>query len=98
VAVEEIWLDPRFGALKQAHLSESLYKTYAERLGLIITRAEDRVGTGPLPDWAPETLRLAPGTTMGLVERRSFDQYGNPAEASRSWFDPARARYVARVP
>jgi DNA-binding GntR family transcriptional regulator len=35
---------------------------------------------------------------MGLVERRSFDQYGTPAEASRSWFDPDRARYTARVP
>jgi GntR family transcriptional regulator len=98
VAVEEIWLDTSFGPLKQAHISESLYKTYADRLGLIITRAEDRVGAAPLPDWAPETFRLSPGTMMGLVERRSFDQYGNPAEASRSWFDPARARYVARVP
>jgi GntR family transcriptional regulator len=69
VAVEEIWLDTRFGPLKQALISESLYRTYAERLGLIITRAEDRVGTAPLPGWAPETLRLAPGATMGLVER-----------------------------
>ncbi len=98
VAVEEIWLDTRFGELEPEHLSESLYKTYADRLGLSITHAEDRVSAAPVPDWAPETLRLAPGTTMGLVERRSFDQYGNPAEASRSWFDPARARYYARVP
>jgi len=35
---------------------------------------------------------------MGLVERRSFDQYGKPAEASCSWFAPDRARYYARVP
>jgi GntR family transcriptional regulator len=98
VAVEEIWLDGRFGDLHVDHLSESLYKTYAERLDLTITRAEDRVGLGSLPGWAPETLRLSPGTTMGLVERRSFDQYGKPAEASRSWFAPDRARYYARVP
>jgi len=98
VAVEEIWLDGRYEGLRTDHLSESLYKTYAERLDLTIARAEDRVGVGPLPGWAPETLRLAPGTTMGLVERRSFDQYGKPAEASRSWFAPDRARYYARVP
>ena len=48
VAVEEIWLDGRYEGLRTDHLSESLYKTYAERLGLTITRAEDRVGVGPL--------------------------------------------------
>jgi len=98
VAVEEIWLDGRYDGLRADHLSESLYKTYADRLGLTITRAEDRVGLGALPGWAPETLRLSPGATMGLVERRSFDQYGKPAEASCSWFAPDRARYYARVP
>jgi GntR family transcriptional regulator len=98
VAVEEIWLDPRHGPLTPEHLSESLYKTYADRLNLTITHAEDRVSVATLPAWAPETLRCPPGTTMGLVERRSFDQYGTPAEASRSWFAPDRARYTARVP
>jgi GntR family transcriptional regulator len=98
VAVEEIWLDPRYGPLRPEHLSESLYKTYADRLGLSILQAEDRVSAAPLPSWAPETLRCPPGTTMGLVERRSFDQYGKPAEASRSWFAADRARYTARVP
>lgn len=98
VAVEEIWLDGRYGDLTAGDLSESLYRTYEARLGLTITRAEDRVSAGPLPDWAPATLGLPAGATMGLVERRGFNQYGEPAEASRTWFDPARARYFARVP
>lgn len=98
VAVEEIWLDTRFGDLRPEHLSESLYKTYADRLGLIVARAEDRVSVAPIPPWSPETLRLTPGTTMGLVDRRSFDQYGDPVEVSRTWFDPNRARYHAKVP
>lgn len=98
VAVEEIWLDARFGPLRPEHLSESLYRTYADRLGLTIARAEDRVGVGALPPWAPDALGLPAGATTGLVERQSFDQYGTPAEASRTWFDPARARYVSRVP
>ena len=97
VALEEIWLDGRFTGLGPAYLSESLYKTYADRLGLTIARAEDRVGVAVLPDWAPDALG-PPGTTMGLVERRGFDQYGAPAEASRTWFAPDRARYVAKVP
>jgi GntR family transcriptional regulator len=98
VAVEEIWLDGRFTGFKAEHLSESLYKSYADRLGLTITRAEDRVGIACLPDWSPDAIGLPPAATMGLVERRSFDQYGAPAEASRTWFAPNRACYVAKVP
>jgi GntR family transcriptional regulator len=98
VAVEEIWLDPRHRPLRPEHLSESLYKTYADRLephdhpcrGSGQRRHPARLGPGNAP--------LSTGTTMGLVERRSFDQYGTPAEASRSWFAPDRARYTARVP
>jgi hypothetical protein len=66
VAVEEIWLDPRFGALKQEHLSESLYKTYAESLGLIITRAEDRVGTAPCPTGHPKHFVSRPAPRWAL--------------------------------
>jgi GntR family transcriptional regulator len=97
-SVEEIWLDGRFGPLRAEQLSESLYKTYADRLGLTVTRAEDRVSVAPLPGWAPEAFGAGPGAPMGLVERRSFDQYGDPAEMSRTWFAPDRARYFARVP
>lgn len=98
VAVEEIWLDARFGPLRPEQVSESLYRTYAERLDLVIGHAEDRVSAAPLPDWTPRDFHRAPGHPMGLVERRSFDQYGALAETSRTWFDPERARYFARVP
>lgn len=99
VAVEEIWLDGRYGDLAEADLSESLYRTYTERLQLSITQAEDRVSVAPLPGWAPDArLGVQAGTPMGLVERRSFNQYGEPAEASQTWFNPERARYFARVP
>lgn len=98
VAIEEIWLDGRFGPLKVGQLSESLYKTYAEVLDLRISQAEDRVSVAALPRWATGLLPGANGDAMGLVERRSFDHTGTPAEWSQSWFDPARARYYARVP
>jgi GntR family transcriptional regulator len=97
-ALEEIWLPLRHGDLTEAALSESLYRTYAQVLGLVIAHAEDRVGVGTCPDWAPASLGTAPGATMGLVERRGFDQDASLAEVSRTWFDPARARYFATVP
>jgi hypothetical protein len=47
-----------------------------------------RIGSAsrPCPNGPRKRCVVRPGTTMGLVERRSFDQYGKPAEASRSWF------------
>jgi GntR family transcriptional regulator len=98
VAVEEVWLDTRFGTLTREDLSESLYKSYSERLNLTITHAEDRLSVAPLPHWAAPHLGLAPKHPMGLVKRRSFNQYGEPAEASITWYDPALAQYYARVP
>jgi GntR family transcriptional regulator len=97
-AVEEIWLAAHHGDLTASDLSESLYRTYAQVLGLTIVRAEDRVGVAPCPDWAPAAFRPAPDAVMGLVERRGFDQYGRLAEVSRTWFDPDRARFFASVP
>ncbi len=101
VAVEEIWLDARWldrGALTPRTVSESLYRTYEDRLGLKIDAAEDVIRAGPLPNWAPDDLGATPGTTMALIERRAFDQTGAPAEASWTWYDPTRAQYFARVP
>jgi len=99
VALEDIWLDGRFdGTLTVQTVSESLYRSYRDLLGLQITRAEDRLSAGPLPDWAPEKLGLRPGTMMGLARRRAFAADGRIAELSTSWFDPDRAAYVARIP
>ena len=99
VAVEDIWLDDRFaGALTPDTVSESLYRSYRDLLGLDIARAEDRLSAGPLPDWAGDRLGLGTGTMMGLARRRAFEADGRAAEISTTWFDPARAAYVARIP
>jgi GntR family transcriptional regulator len=101
VAVEEIWLDRRWhdeAVLTPRTVSESLYRSYAERLNLMILRAEDRISAAPLPDWAPPDIGLAPGRPMAFIERRAFDQHDEPCEASWTWYDPDRARYLARVP
>jgi GntR family transcriptional regulator len=97
-AVEEIWLDAsRSETLAAADLSDSLYLFYRERLGLRIGRAEDRIGQAPLPGWSPAAFRVPPGTPLPLITRLAMAEDGTPAEASRTWFNPAIAAYVARL-
>jgi len=97
-ALEEIWLDPRHADdLAAEDLSESLYLHHRNRLGLVIARAEDRVGQGPLPDWAPPDFPHAPGTPLPEILRLGWAQDGAPAETSLTWIDPTTTRYVARL-
>lgn len=97
-AVEEIWLDGRHAeAIAPEALSESLYLFYREALGLAITRAEDRVGLGHVPDWAPRDFGPRPGQPVPHVLRVAHDADGRPAEMSWTWFDNDVARYVARL-
>lgn len=97
-AVEEIWLDGSFAeAVDAEELSESLYLFYRKVLGFWIARAEDRVGVGTVPEWAPAGFSLAPGAPAGFIERVGWTQDGAGAEFSRTWFDHSVARYVARL-
>lgn len=97
-AVEEIWLDGSYvEVVDREALSESLYLFYRTKLSLWITRAEDQIGLDLVPDWAPEVFGQRPGSPVPHVLRTSFDQNGERAEVSRSWFDHAVARYVARL-
>lgn len=97
VAVEEIWLDGAWAeTLRADRLSESLYLFYRRALGLWIAAAEDRVGVEVPPDWA-RALDVLPEGPCGYVERRGETQDGETAEYSRTWFNPAVARYVSRM-
>lgn len=97
-AVEEIWLDGAYAErLDPADLSESLYLHYRTRLGLWIVRAEDQVGLGTVPDWAPAAFGRAAGEPVPHVLRVSHDRDGHRAEVSRTWYDHEVARYVARL-
>ncbi|QYK40633.1 MAG: GntR family transcriptional regulator [Paracoccaceae bacterium] len=97
-AVEEIWLDGAYvPRIAPEDLSESLYLFYRTRLGLWVQRAEDRLGQGALPDWAPPAFPHSPGTLLPEVTRISWVQDGARAEVSLTWFDPQRVRYVARL-
>ena len=96
-ALEEIWLDgSRAQALSSDDLSESLYLHYRAALGFSIARIEDRVSVAEAPGWAPAAFGAPPPAPCGLIERIAWAGDGESVEFSRSWFDPAVARYVSR--
>lgn len=97
VAVEEIWLDAGAGVLTAQDVSQSLYQTYREQLGLLIGRVEDRVSVARLPDWAGGVTQMGAGDTVGYVERLGWAEGAAAVEFSRTWFDPRRAVYVQRL-
>ncbi len=97
IAVEEIWLDGSAGTVPAEALSDSLYHFYRRQLGVWIQQAEDRVGIGQVPDWAPDSFTLPVGTPTGFIERFSWAEPREPVEYSRTWFDTSRAVYVQRL-
>ncbi len=97
IAVEEIWLDAGAGHVDPETLSDSLYRYYRLQLGFWITRAEDYVSIGTVPDWSPVSFQKSPGTQLGYVERFSWAQAPEPVEFSRTWFDTEKALYVQRL-
>ena len=97
IAVEEIWLDESAGRIDRSLLSDSLYRYYQHQLGFWITRAEDRVSVGSLPDWTPPVSPNPPGKRSGYIERFSWSEKAEPVEFSKTWFDPDRATYVQRL-
>ncbi|ASJ72597.1 GntR family transcriptional regulator [Granulosicoccus antarcticus] len=96
-ALEEIWLDGRYADQIEAHtVPDSLYRFYRDDLKFRITRVEDRVSVAPLPDWAPDSWREHNPVSWGFIERLARDQDGQPAEFSRTWFQPEQVRFVSR--
>ena len=83
--------------MQRSEVLESLYLYYRTKLGLWITRAEDRIGIGTVPDWTPPAFGLTAGAPCGFIERFSRTDTGETAEFSRTWFNTDVARYVARM-
>lgn len=96
--LEEIFLDAALAPdLTRDDLSESLYLTYRDRLGLWIERAEDRLSVAAVPDWVPEGFGLGAGAHALMATRISFSGQGTRAEVSRGWIDTNVATYVSRL-
>jgi len=97
IAVEEIWLDHDCGDVNLNEISDSLYRYYQRKLGLLITRAIDKVSIDKVPGWSPKGFGLSSNETTSLVERMSWAQQPDPVEYSRTWFDTRLASYVQRI-
>lgn len=98
IALEEIWLDRRFSPdIRLSDISESLYVYYKDSLNLIISKIEDKIGIDEVPEWAPDGFNMKPGDMSGYIERIGWDQYGLPAEFSKTWFNPGIANYTNRL-
>lgn len=88
-------------ALASSFLAEH-YSADAMLFALLIgmafnfTKAEDRVGIGQVPEWAPENFTIPVGATAGLIQRFSWAEPREAVEYSRTWFDASRADYVQR--
>lgn len=97
-AVEEIWLDGSCAEhIGVEELADSLYLFYRQALDIWIVRAEDRIGLGNVPAWAPSEFGLSSGVPVGFIERIGWDRSGASVEFSRTWFNHSVARYVSRL-
>ena len=98
VALEEIWLDASYVTkpLTSTSIADSLYQFYKERLGFWIARVEDNLSVSVTPEWRPDDFCSQASDSWGFVERNSWDQFGQQAEYSKTWFDCDTTRYVAR--
>lgn len=97
-ALEEIWLDGSWAqTITRADLLESLYLYYRRTLGLVITRAEDRISVGQMPGWGNTDELPSAGTPCGYIERISTSSDGQAVEFSRTWYDAQSVRYVSRL-
>ena len=97
-ALEEIWLDASYvrTPLSVDTMADSLYQLYKERLGFWIGRVEDKLSVSASPTWKPSDFSKNAPESWGFVARRSWDQHGQQAEYSKTWFDCDTTRYVAR--
>ncbi len=98
VAIEEIYFDAKHHPdLKIEDLGEALYQFYQTKLGFWISRAEDHIGLGTVPDWSPSLFAPLTGSSCPSVERVSWSSKNQIEEYSITWFDPERCRYVNRM-
>jgi GntR family transcriptional regulator len=98
IAIEEIWFDERFAQqIQKEELIDSMYFFYKSSLDLMITRIEDRVSVGVVPEWTVDEFEMSAGDMAGYIERIGWDQNDEPAEFSKTWFDPKLARYTMRL-
>lgn len=98
LALEEIYFDSRHQPnLRREDLGDALYLFYQQQLGFWISRVEDRIGIGQVPDWSPNLFEPAIGSCVPRIERVAWSGHQRVEEYSITWFDANRCRYVNRM-
>lgn len=97
VAMEEIFFNAaHVRSLKVDDLHESLYLHYETQFGFWISKVEDQIDCAKAPTWVCEALGFPAGTVLPRVQRWSWSNEDKVEEFSYTWFDPNKARYIAR--
>jgi GntR family transcriptional regulator len=98
VALEEIYFDSRHRPhLRREDLGDALYLFYQQQLGFSISRVEDRIGVGEVPDWSPNLFEPPLSSKVPRIERVAWSGHQRIEEYSITWFDAHRCRYVNRM-
>lgn len=97
IALEEIWLDSSIGLLYFEDLNDSIYRLCRKKLGVWISRVEDRVSVSEVPNWVPKNFSIPAREMTGYVERFGWASDKEAIEYSRTWFDCKRVHYVQRM-
>ncbi|MEZ8141007.1 GntR family transcriptional regulator [Enterovibrio norvegicus FF-33] len=96
-AMEEIWIDGRhIEHVTPEEVVESLYVYYRDKLGFWISRVQDSITVGHVPDWKHADFAPDIGSACGYIERLSWSNHDRIDEVSFTWYDPEKVRYAAR--
>jgi len=97
VAMEEIFVNSAHAEkLEVKDVHESLYLHYETQFGFWISKVEDQIDCAKAPGWVCKALGVQEGTILPRVQRWSWSNEDRIEEFSYTWFDPTKARYIAR--
>lgn len=97
VAMEEIFVNATHAdKLEVSDLHESLYLHYETHFGFWISKVEDQIDCAKAPGWVCKSLGVPEGSVLPRVQRWSWSNEDRIEEFSYTWFDPNKARYIAR--
>lgn len=97
VAMEEIFVNATHAdKLEVSDLHESLYLHYETHFGFWISKVEDQIDCAKAPAWVCKSLGVPEGSVLPRVQRWSWSNEDRIEEFSYTWFDPNKARYIAR--
>jgi len=97
VAMEEIFVNAKHAEkLEVSDLHESLYLHYETHFGFWISKVEDQIDCAKAPGWVCKSLGVPEGSVLPRVQRWSWSNEDRIEEFSYTWFDPNKARYIAR--